>query len=386
MRMQALTYWLYVLTSASPELRRDSDMKAAVLNGPKTPLKMTELTIDEPRAGEALVRVVVAGVCHSDLHFIEGTYPGQYPMVLGHEVAGIVEEVGPGVTNVVKGNRVIMSFVQPCGHCAFCDSGRPNLCSTQTTARPRGESALKLGAQAVSQMANVGGFAEQSVMPASGLLKIPDDIGMDVAALVGCSVMTGYGAVVNTAGVDTGSTVAVIGAGGVGLNIIQSAKLAGARRIIAVDMVEHKLGIAKDFGATDTVNAGDTDAVKAVQELTGGGVDYAFEAIGLKATSEQAYEMAARGGTAVIVGMVPPTDKIEIPGMIWLQEKTLKGSFYGSARFHTDIPRILDLYKQGKLDIDGLVTKRYKFDEINEAFEMLKSGEVARSVLEIGTE
>ena len=361
-------------------------MKAAVLSGPQTPLEMCDLTIDDPGAGEALVRVVVAGVCHSDLHFIEGTYPGRYPMVLGHEVAGIVEEVGSGVTNVVRGDRVIMGFVQPCGHCNFCDSGRPNLCSTKTTARGLAQPALKLGDTPVSQLANVGGFAEQSVMPASGLLKIPDDVGLDVAALVGCAVMTGYGAVVNTAKVETGSTVAVIGAGGVGLNIIQAARLAGASRIIAVDMIEHKLGIAKDFGATDTVNAGDTDPVAAVKELTGGGVDYGFEAIGLKVTSEQAYQMAKRGGTAVIVGMVPPMEQISVSGMIWMEEKTLKGSFYGSARFHTDMPRILDLYKQGKLDIDGLVTKRYQFDEINEAFATLKSGEVARSVLEIGTE
>ena len=361
-------------------------MKAAVLNAPQTPLELTDLTIDEPGPGEALVRVVTAGVCHSDLHFIEGTYPGRYPMVLGHEVAGIVEELGPGVTNVAKGDRVIMGFVQPCGHCNYCDSGRPNLCSTPTSARRPDQPALKLGDQGVSQMANVGGFAEQSVMPASGLLKIPDDISLDVAALVGCSVMTGYGAVVNTAKVDPGSTVAVIGAGGVGLNIIQAARLAGASQIIAVDMVEHKLGIAKDFGATDTVNAGEVDPVKAVQELSGGGVDFGFEAIGLKVTSEQAYEMAKRGGTAVVVGMVPPADKIEVSGMIWMQEKTLKGSFYGSARFHTDMPRILDLYKQGKLDIDGLVTKRWEFSEINEAFDTLKSGEVARSVLAIGSE
>ena len=361
-------------------------MQAAVLNAAQTPLEMLDLTIDEPGAGEALVRVVSAGVCHSDLHFIEGTYPGQYPMVLGHEVAGIVEELGPGVTNVAKGDRVIMGFVQPCGHCSYCDSGRPNLCSTRTTARGRDEPALKLGDQAVSQLANVGGFAEQSVMPASGLLKIPDDVSLDVAALVGCAVMTGYGAVVNTAKVDPGSTVAVIGAGGVGLNIIQAARLSGARRIIAVDMVEHKLSIAKDFGATDTVNAGETDPVEAVKELTGGGVDFGFEAIGLKATAEQAYEMAKRGGTAVIVGMVPPMEKIEVSGMIWQQEKTLKGSYYGSARFHTDMPRILELYKQGKLDIDGLVTKRWEFGEINDAFEALKSGEVARSILAIGSE
>jgi S-(hydroxymethyl)glutathione dehydrogenase / alcohol dehydrogenase len=217
-------------------------------------------------------------------------------------------------------------------------------------------------------------------------VKVPDDVSLDIAALVGCSVMTGYGAVVNTAKVVPGSTVAVIGAGGVGLNIIQSARLAGASRIIAVDMVEHKLATAKKFGATDTVNAGEGDPVAAVQKLTGGGVDFAFEAIGLKVTSEQAYNMAGRGGTAVIVGMVPPMDQISISGMIWLQEKTLKGSFYGSARFHTDMPNILELYRQKKLDLDSLVTRRYKLEQINEAFDALKNGEVARSVLTIGKE
>jgi S-(hydroxymethyl)glutathione dehydrogenase/alcohol dehydrogenase len=361
-------------------------MQAAVLKAAQTPLEMEDITLDEPGAGEALVRVVTAGVCHSDLHFIEGTYPGRYPMVLGHEVAGIVEELGPGVTSVAKGDRVIMGFVQPCGHCEYCDVGRPNLCSTPTTARRPDQPVGMLGTDPVSMMANVGGFAEYSVMPASGLLKIPDDISMDVAALVGCSVMTGYGAVVNTAQVDAGSTVAVVGAGGVGLNIIQAAALSGARQIIAVDMVEHKLNIAKEFGATDTVNAGETDPIAAVRELTGGGVDYAFEAIGLKVTSEQVYEMAKRGGTAVVVGMVPPMEKIEVPAMIWMQEKSLKGSFYGSARFHSDMPRILELSRQGKLNIDGLISKRWEFGQINEAFDALKSGEVARSVLAIGKE
>jgi len=361
-------------------------VKAAVLNAPKTPLAIEELTIDEPIAGEALVRVVAAGVCHSDLHFIEGTYPGRLPMVLGHEVAGVVEQVGPGVTHVRAGDRVIMGFVQPCGHCKYCDAGRPNLCQTRTTARPADRPILKRGDQAVSGMAGTAGFAQQSVMPATGLVKVPDGIGLDVAALVGCSVMTGYGAVVNTAKVEPGSTVAVVGAGGIGLNIIQAARLAGASRIIAVDMVEAKLGVAKQFGATDTVNAGDTDPVKKVQELTGGGADFTFEAIGLKVTAEQAYAMAGRGGTAVIVGMIPPADQISISGMIWMQEKTLKGSYYGSARFHTDMPRIFDLYRQGKLNIEGLVTKRFPLEGINEAFDLLRSGAVSRSILEIGAE
>jgi S-(hydroxymethyl)glutathione dehydrogenase / alcohol dehydrogenase len=235
-------------------------------------------------------------------------------------------------------------------------------------------------------MTNVGGFAEYSLTPAAGLVKVPEGVGLDVAALVGCSVMTGYGAVTNTAKVEPGSTVAVIGAGGVGLNIVQAARLAGARQIIAVDLVEHKLSLAKQFGATDGVNGGEGDAVQRVKELTGGGVDYAFEAIGLKQTARQAYDMTRRGGTAVVVGMIPPLDTIDVPGMIWLEEKTLKGSFYGSGRFHVDMPRIFGLYLQGKLDLEGLVTKRYPLDGINEAFDTLKSGEVARSLLEIGSE
>ncbi len=362
-------------------------MKAAVLTAAREPLAIEDINIDEPRTGEALVRVIAAGVCHSDLHFIEGTYPARLPQILGHEVAGVVERVGEGVTNVKPGDRVILGFVQPCGHCQYCDSGRPSLCQTPASTRPNDAPArTRADGTAVTAMTNVGGFAEYSITPAVGLVKVPDDVSLDIAALVGCSVMTGYGAVVNTAGVEPGTTVAVIGAGGVGLNIIQAARLAGAEKIIAVDMVEHKLATAKQFGATDTVNAGEGDAVQAVQKLTGGGVDYAFEAIGLKVTSEQAYNMVGRGGTAVIVGMVPPMDQISVSGMIWMQEKTLKGSFYGSARFHTDMPRILNLYRQKKLDLDSLVTRRYELDQINEAFDALRNGEVSRSVLTIGKE
>tara|TARA_Y100000588_G_C14082842_1_gene850962 strand:- start:49 stop:1128 length:1080 start_codon:yes stop_codon:yes gene_type:complete len=359
-------------------------MKAAVLNGPQTALSIEDLEVDSPGPTEAVVKVIAAGVCHSDLHFIEGTYPTQYPTVLGHEVAGVVSEVGTAVTNVSVGDRVIIGFVQPCGHCGDCDSGRPNLC--RQGAPRREQPGLTRGGEGVTQMANVGGFAEYVITYASGLVKVTDDIPLEIAALVGCSVMTGYGAVVNTAGVTPGSTVAVIGAGGVGLNIIQAAALAGAQKVIAVDMVEHKLATARNFGATDVVDASEGDPIAKVQELTGGGCDFAFEAIGLKATSEQAYQMARRGGTAIVVGMVPPLDKIEVSGMIWMEEKTLKGSFYGGARFHRDMPNILNLYRQGKLDLDGLVTRRYKLDEINEAFDALRNGEVTRSVLAIGIE
>lgn len=361
-------------------------MKAAVLNEAKKPMTIDEVDLADPVAGEAKVRVIAAGVCHSDLHFIDGVYPSRYPTILGHEVAGVVEEIGPGVTNVAPGDRVILGFVQPCGTCRFCAEGRPAICQNPVRTRASSNPARTRNGEPVNAMTNVGGFAEYSITPATGLIRVPDGVSLDIAALVGCSVTTGYGAVVNTAAVKPGSSVAVIGAGGVGLNIIQSARLAGAERIIAVDMSEHKLATAREFGATDIVNAKDEDPVAKVKELTGGGVDYSFEAIGLKVTSEQAYEMAGRGGTAVIVGMVPPADQLTISSNIWLQEKTLKGSFYGSARFHLDMPRILNLYLQGKLNLDGLVSRRYPLGEINEAFDALRNGEVARSVLTIGTE
>ncbi len=362
------------------------EIKAAVLNAGGTPLNMETLTLDDPAPGEALVRVVAAGVCHSDLHFIDGIYPGRYPMVLGHEVAGVVEAVGPGVTSAKAGDRVIMAFIQPCGHCRYCDSGRQHLCQTRTSSRPTDQPALRRGDEAVTQMTNIGGFAEYSITQATGLIPVPDDVGLDIAALIGCSVTTGYGAVVNAAQVEPGSTVAVVGAGGVGLNIIQTARLAGASRIIVVDLVEHKLATARQFGATDTVNAGETDPVQAVREMTDGGVEFSFEAIGLKATAEQAHQMLARGGTAVVVGMIPPGEDLAISGQIWREEKTLKGAAYGSARFHVDMPRIFQLYRQGRLDLDGLVTDRVPFDGINDAFDRLRRGEVARQVLEIGSE
>lgn len=361
-------------------------MKAAVLNEANQPMTIDEVDLDAPVAGEAKVRVVAAGVCHSDLHFIDGVYPTRFPTILGHEVAGIVEEVGPGVANVAPGDRVILGFVQPCGTCRFCAEGRPAICQNPARTRTSSSPARTRNGEPVSAMTNVGGFAEYSITPATGLVKVPDDVSLDIAALVGCSVTTGYGAVVNTAQVRPGSSVAVIGAGGVGLNIIQSARLAGAERIIAVDMAEHKLATAREFGATDVVNAKEDDPIAKVRELTGGGADYTFEAIGLKVTAEQAYEMAGRGGTAVIVGMIPPTDQLTIASSIWLQEKTLKGSFYGSARFQLDMPRILNLYRKGKLNLDALVSRRYPLAEINEAFDALRAGEVSRSVLTIGSE
>lgn len=359
-------------------------MRAAILHEQNAPLTIEDIDIDDPAPMEARVRVVACGICHSDLNVIERSTRG--PIVLGHEVAGVVEEVGSAVTSVQPGDRVIAAFVQPCGHCEFCESGKGNLCQqgSQTrdlAANPR----LSQGGKPVAQMVGLGGWAEQILTPASGLVKVPDDVGLDVASLVGCGVMTGFGAATNTAKVEPGSTVAVIGTGGVGLNVIQGAKVAGARRIIAVDIAEHKLAYARRFGATDTIDASVGDPVEAVMEMTGGGVDYAFEAIGYAATARQAFDMLKRGGMAVIVGVIRD-ENIEIPGGALLMEKKLVGSLYGSSRIHKDMPRILALYKAGKIDLDGLITKRWPLEQINDGLDALRNGEVARSILEIGTE
>ncbi|HEY7269761.1 MAG TPA: Zn-dependent alcohol dehydrogenase [Dehalococcoidia bacterium] len=354
-------------------------MKAAVMFAAKEPLVIEEVKVDEPQAGEVLVKTAASGVCHSDLHFMEGLWPSRPPVVLGHESSGVVEKVGPGVTNVKPGDRVVLSFVYSCGQCDRCLQGRPVLCQrTNAGVRP---GRLKFGDQDVMQFAGMSAFAEYQLVNANILIHVPDDVPMEVACLVGCSVMTGVGAVTNTAKIEAGSTVAVIGAGGVGLNVIQGAKLAGASRIIAVDLMESKLAAAKEFGATDTVDGSSDDAVAKVQQMTGGGVDYAFEAIGLTKTAEQAFNMAKRGGTAVVVGMLPIASQVTLPGAAFLGEKRIIGSYYGSARQAYDMPWLMSLYSQKRLKIDELITRRYKLEQINEAYEALKKGEVNRSVI-----
>ncbi len=354
-------------------------MKAAVMFAVKEPLVVQDVQVDEPQAGEALIKTSASGVCHSDLHFMEGLWPSRPPVVLGHESAGVVEKVGEGVTNVKPGDRVVLSFVYSCGQCERCLQGRPVLCVRTNVGARRGR--LKIGDQEVSQFAGMSAFAEYQLVNASICIPVPDDVPMEVASLVGCSVMTGVGAATNTARVEAGSTVAVIGCGGVGLNVIQGARLAGASRIIAVDLMENKLAAAKEFGATDIVDGSSGDPVQAVQGMTGGGVDYAFEAIGLTKTAEQAFNMTKRGGTAVIVGMLPVTSMIQIPGAAFLGEKRIIGSYYGSARQGYDMPWLMQLYRQKRLKIDELITRRYKLDQINEAYEALKNGEVNRSVI-----
>ncbi|MFN0095180.1 MAG: Zn-dependent alcohol dehydrogenase [Dehalococcoidia bacterium] len=356
-------------------------MKAAVLYGVGQPLRIEDVEVDTPQAGEVLIKTSATGVCHSDLHFMEGKWMFPMPAVLGHESAGVVEAIGAGVTNVKPGDRVVVAFVQSCGHCDRCITGRPNLCSNTQSLNRIGR--IKLNGTPMMQFAGMSAFAEYQLVSSAACVKVPDGVPMEVAALVGCSVMTGVGAVTNTVKLPVGSTVAVVGCGGVGLNVIQGAALAGASRIIAVDLMESKLAAAKQFGATDIVDASSGDSVAAVQALTGGGVDFAFEAIGLMKTAQQCWSMVKRGGTAVVVGMLPLAEELTLPqaGIGFLGEKGIIGSYYGSTRQTYDMPWLMELYRQKRLKIDELISRRYPLAEINEAYDALKAGEVNRSVI-----
>lgn len=352
-------------------------MKAAVLREVNKPLVIEEVTLDEPGQGQVLVKTAATGACHSDLHFIEGVWPTQTPAVLGHEASGIVERVGPGVTYAEPGDHVVLLFVPFCGSCRFCATGRPNLCSQ---GRTRSQT-LHIGDQAVAPFASISSFAEYMVVPESGLVKIRKDVPLDKAALLGCGVMTGVGAAINTAKVEPGATCAVVGTGGVGLNVIQGCVLAGAERIIAIDIHANKLEMARGFGATDFVDASKEDPVAKVRELTDGGADYAFEVVGLPQAITQAFDMVRRGGEAIIVGMAPLGSEATISATAFLQEKVLRGCSYGSTRPRYDMPRLLDLYMAGRLKLDELVSRTYPLEGINEAFAAMKNGEVARSVI-----
>lgn len=357
-------------------------MKAAVFHEVGQPLTIEEVSISKPGPREVLVRTAAAGVCHSDLHFVEGLYPGITPMVLGHESAGVVEAVGSDVSYVQPGDHVISCLSVFCGHCEECLTGHMSLCVNPETKRGEGdEPRLSKDGAAVQQFANLSSFAEQMLVHEHALVKINKDMPLDRAALIGCGVTTGVGAVFHTAAVEPGSTVAVIGCGGVGLSCINGAALAGAGKIIAVDMVDSKLEMAKTFGATHTVNGKNGDSVEQVLELTGGGVHYSFEAIGLKQTAEDAFRMLRQGGAATIIGMIPVGTKIELTGSDFLREKKIQGSFMGSNRFRVDMPRFIDFYLQGKLHLDEMISKRIGLADINTAFDDIKSGSVARSVI-----
>lgn len=357
-------------------------MKAAVLNAIPGELEIEDIQIADPGPDEVLVRTVAAGVCHSDLHFMEGKYVYPTPCVLGHESAGVVEAVGERVSYVQPGDHVITCLSVFCGHCEYCLSGRPNLCSNpEVRARPDGTPRLMRDGEPVHQFLNLSSFAERMLVHQNALVKIRPDMPLDRAALIGCGVTTGLGAVFNTAGVRPGETVAVIGCGGVGLSAVQGAHIAGAGRVIAVDMVPAKLEMARALGATDTVNAAEVDPVAAVVEMTGGGVDHAFEAIGLKTAAEQAFGMIRNGGTATVIGMIPMGQKVELDGFSFLMEKKIQGSNMGSNRFRIDMPRYVDMYLNGRLKLDELVSARRSLEDINDCFAQMRAGEVARSVI-----
>jgi S-(hydroxymethyl)glutathione dehydrogenase/alcohol dehydrogenase len=360
-------------------------MKAAVFREVGKPLQIEDVSIGKPGPHEVLIRTKAAGVCHSDLHFVEGKYPFPAPAVLGHESAGVVEAVGSEVRTCKVGDHVITCLSAYCGHCNHCLTGHMSRCISPDTKRGKGEEPRifreDASAPTMNQFLNLSSFAEQMLIHEHACVAIRKDMPFDVAALIGCSVTTGVGAVIHTSSVRPGETVAVIGCGGVGLAAINGAAIAGAGRIIAIDMHGSKLNLAKEFGATDVVDASQGDPVAQVMEMTGGGVEHSFEAIGLKSTTEQAFKMLARGGTANVIGMIPVGVNIELHGADFLAEKRIQGSLMGSNRFPVDMPRFVDFYMAGKLKLDQLISQRIKLAQVNEAFEELKRGELARSVI-----
>lgn len=354
-------------------------MKAAVLYERAAPMIVQDIELPELQAGEARVKIVASGVCHSDLHHWARDMGTPVPVVLGHEGAGLVEEVGPGASRVKAGDHVIIAFGSKCGECFYCLRGMPYLC-TPTSPIQR---YMRRGETAIHQAWGVSSYAERTVTSVNNLIVIPDSVPFASASLIACGVTTGLGAVFNTAKVEPGSHVVVIGTGGVGLNVVQGARIAGAAKIIAVDILDSKLEYAREFGATHLINGGRENVVERVRELTGGyGADYAFEVIGLPKTVEQAYESVRKGGVAVVVGVSSPDAEMTLkPLMMMRTARTLMGCAYGSARPQVDFPRFVELYQQGKLKLDELISRRFELDEINEAFRALQSGELARGVV-----
>lgn len=359
-------------------------VRAAILEALPGDLVIDDVSLTAPGPDEVLVRTVACGLCHSDLHVMDNKLPMPPPVLLGHEAAGVVTAVGSDVTEFRAGDHVVGCLNVHCGACGQCTRGRTWLCERRRslTFRADGTSRVRRGDQQVTQMSGLGGFAEEMLVHRNGIVKVPDELPLEVGALLGCAVITGVGSVFNGARVQAGSTVAVIGAGGVGLNIVQGARLAGAERIIAVDLNAEKLALAAAFGATDVVNGADVDAVAAVVEMTGGGVDYAFEAIGLSATAAQAVMMVRPGCTAYLVGLPAAGTPIELPGtQMVLQHRGLQGLFMGANQFKRDIPMLARLYLQGRLRLDELVSARITLDDINAGFDTMRRGTEARSVI-----
>ena len=330
--------------------------KAVIARGINQPVVVEEISVESPRRHEVMIKLAACGVCHSDLSVTNGTIPFPLPIVLGHEGAGVVVEVGEGVTEYVVGDPVISSFVNMCGKCRYCATGRPQLCDQA------GKSAVTLP---------------------DGTVRTHDKAGQPLSVFTGCGVMTGWGAACNTAKVDAGSICIVFGCGGVGLNAIQGCSISGAAMIVAVDTADHKLEMAKVFGATHTVNVSGNEAVaKTLKKLTGGGADYAFECVGFGAIVTQAYDSLRKGGKAVVVGVAKQGDTSTVrTSTLTFEEKTLTGSYFGSARPREDFPRLMSLYKAGKLKLDELITRRYRVDEAPQAFDDLAAGRNARGMI-----
>ena len=358
---------------------------AAVFRKVHAPLTIEQVDIDQPWGREVLARTVATGVCHSDLHVVDGVgrFPLDRPIVLGHEGAGVVERVGAEVTTVKPGDHIVACLSGFCGSCPQCLSGHPNLCTGGIVTRPESAAPrLSQNGEPLRQFIGISSYAEKMLLHENSVVRIDPELPLDKAALVGCGVLTGVGAALRSSGLEAGQTVAVFGCGGVGLSIIQGARIGGARQIIAVDQFDSKREMATRAGASDFIDSSQDDPVKRVRALTGGlGVDHAFEAVGVAQLVRQAIESLAIRGTATIVGVLPPDAMIEFPWMAIRPECKVQTSRMGSNRFRTDIPLYLDFYRQGRLDLDAMVTKTGRLGDINEAFRAMKAGEVARTVL-----
>jgi S-(hydroxymethyl)glutathione dehydrogenase/alcohol dehydrogenase len=362
-------------------------VRAAVLDRMGEPVRVEELRLDAPRAGEVLVRVAAAGVCHSDLHLADGHLgTDRQPIVLGHEGSGVVEQIGAGVTTVAAGDRVALCFVPACGSCPRCLAGQTNLChaaaaSTSAGELPAGGTRLhRVDGSDVKHFLNLACFAERCVVDARSIVPVPDDLPLWEAALVGCSVMTGVGAVRNAAGVKVGDTVAVIGCGGVGVQAVSAASLAGASRVIAIDLDPAKLELARSHGATDVVQASDR-AVHDVRALTGGGADHAIEVVGRPETMRLAWDAIRPGGMVVVVGLAPAGVEVSLPAIEFLSDKGIRGSYYGSGDPAADLPALAALALDGRIDLAGVVTNVSVLDGVNDALDRLRHGAGARSIL-----
>jgi len=361
-------------------------IKAAVLYGPKTPLRVEEITLEDPQDHEVRVKVVATGMCHSDLHIIKGDEPSPFPVVLGHEGAGIVDKVGPGVTTVKPGDHVVMPAIFNCGRCRYCAEGQPALCAEVLPAHllgtlPGGGRRFSKGSQQLNVFYSQGAFAEYVVVHERSAVKVRVDAPLDVVCLLSCAITTGVGAVVNRAEMRPGQSIVIYGCGGVGLSAVMGAKLVGAGKLIAVDLLDRKLELAKELGADYVVNASRENPQQRVMQITGGGADISIESIGSVKAMAQAFGSIHSAGTCVIVGAPPLTDVLSVAPYELLLGKTLKGSLLGNVRTMIDVPKYTDFYMNGRLPIQKLISRYYGLQEINAAFEMLEKGEIIRGVI-----